>query len=183
MISASAHPQFLWQSAQQWGLGCSGVNTSNTLTNTSSNILPCALAACSLGEKPTLHPSLLSWKKIRCELVQCCHSPYTQQYTTPTCQPWQKQHIPTTKVVDITCMSIVGGDNPNNWNKPLKRWESCKHFYHYKTHTIYVSPPKKQGDVWWVMRQSAITFEPKGSTGSPAYSCVGLTMENLFKEN
>ena len=40
-----------------------------------------------------------------------------------------------------------------------------------------------QGDVWGVTQQSAITFEPMGTMGSPAYGHVGLTMENLFKEN
>ena len=33
------------------------------------------------------------------------------------------------------------------------------------------------------MPQSAITFELKGITGSPAYERIGLIMENLFKQN
>ena len=33
------------------------------------------------------------------------------------------------------------------------------------------------------MQQSAITLEPQGVTGSPAYEHIGLTMENLFVMN
>ena len=33
---------------------------------------------------------------------------------------------------------------------------------------------------WWVIQQSAKTFEPQGVTRSPAYGHIGLTMENLF---
>ena len=42
----------------------------------------------------------------------------------------------------------------------------------------YLGPPKKQGDV--LMQQSATTFEPRQTTGSPAYGQIGLRKANLF---
>ena len=37
-----------------------------------------------------------------------------------------------------------------------------------------------QGEVWLVMQQSTITFEPQQVTRSPAHGRVGPAMKNLF---
>ena len=51
---------------------------------------------------------------------------------------------------------------------------------HEKILSKYVSPQRKQDDVWCVMQQSAITFEPMGTTTSPAYGKISLGRVNLF---
>ncbi len=88
--------------------------------------------------------------------------------------------VATALVVLITHAPIVWCNGTNTWNKPprwLVRW-----WKHHKKIILgkYVSPPRMQGDVWWVTWQWAITFEPRGIMGIPAYGQIFHDTENLF---
>ena len=72
-----------------------------------------------------------------------------------------------------TCFYIFSCDNRANRSNPFHWWEWRKHHFCYGAGKN-VSPPKMQGKVQCLTQQSAITFEPRQTTGSPACGQIGL---------
>ena len=85
------------------------------------------------------------------------------------CQLWQyRQSEQPILVVGEMKISVFWAlkNIPHTISKPTKNTSWCEVMW---------------GDVWWVKWQSAITFEQRQTTGSPAYGQIGLAKANLFQ--